>query len=239
MRPGYTTITPATVHRLAFSVLESTLGFGAFKQSVTRGQLLDLLLLIAATTRTLYAIARRYFDFSHQTARQALEHHLPTHEVLSGRLANALHAVAAFSRRDRQRQWTVAIDTHDRPFYGSRATPHIVGGPKKQGTQYFFRYATAVLIHRRRRYTVGLIAVTTNLKPHQIVQTLLDQVTSRGLTIGGVVLDSALSTAGKRSLGCKSGRCRTRCRCVVRGTNRTVATTASASPAARWRRWSG
>ena len=200
MRLGYTTITPATVHRLAFSVLESPLGFQTFKRSVTVGQLLDLILLIAATTRTLYAIARHYFDFSHQTAREALEYNLSTHEVLTGQLADALHAVAAFSRRDRRRQWTVAIDTHDTPYYGSRSTPHIVGGQKKQGTKYFFRYATAVLIHRRRRYTVGLLAVTTNLKPHEIVQTLLEQVTSRGLILGGVVLDSGFDS-GETILG--------------------------------------
>lgn len=131
MRPSYSTITPATVHRLAFSVLESTLHFQPFKQSVTLHQLLDLLLLVAASTRTLYAIACRYFDFSHHHAREALEHNLPTHPVLTERLADALHAVAAFSRRDRRRRWTVAIDTHDTPYYGSRSTPHIVGGQKK------------------------------------------------------------------------------------------------------------
>jgi hypothetical protein len=54
MRLGYTTITPATVHRLAYSVLESALGFQPFKRSVTVRQLLDLILLIAGTTRTLY-----------------------------------------------------------------------------------------------------------------------------------------------------------------------------------------
>ena len=226
MRQGYTTITPATVHSLAFSVLESTLGFQVFKRSVTVGQLLDLILLIASTTRTLYAIARHSFDFSHQTAREALEHNLPTHEVLTGQLANALHAVAAFSRQDRRRHWTVAIDTHDTPYYGSRSTPHIVGGQKKQGTKYFFRYATAVLIHRRRRYTVGLLAVTTNLKPHEIVRTLLEQVTSRGLTLGGVVLDSGFDS-GETILLLQERKVSYTVPLRRKGRNRTAATTSS------------
>ncbi len=194
MHPSYSTIRPATVHCLARRVLETTLQFRPHKQSVTLHQLLDLLLLVAATTRTLFAVARRFFDFSHETARQALHDNLPTHEILAERLTDALHAVAAFSRRDRKRRWTVAIDTHNVPYYGSRSTPHIVGGQKKQGTKYFFSYATAVLIHRRRRYTVGLLAATKGLKPHELVKTLLGQVRSRGLSVGGVVLDSGFDS---------------------------------------------
>src|SRR5882757_3340190 len=153
MRHGYSTITPATVHNLARSVLERTLLFRPYKQSVTGQQVLDLILLVAATARTLFAIASRHFEFSHETARQALHDNLPALDVLTARLVDALHAVAAFSRRDRLRLWTVAIDLHYVPYYGSRATAHIVGGPKKQGTKFFHCYATCVLIHKRRRYT--------------------------------------------------------------------------------------
>lgn len=194
MRPGYTTITPATVHCTARKALENTLEFQPFKKSVTSQQLVGLLLLVAAGARTLSAIVRKHFSFSHETARQALYHNLPKCEVLNPRLVNALHEVAAFSPRDRQRLWTIAIDTHNEPYYGSRSTPKIVGGQKKQGTSYFFSYATAVLIHKRRRYTVGLISVTKGLKPHQIVEALLQQVTSRGLKVGGVVLDSGFDS---------------------------------------------
>lgn len=194
MHPSYSTITPATVHCLARSVLEEALGFGDYKRSVTRVQLIDLVLLIAATTRTLFAIATRYFPFSHETARQALHDNLPELPVLTGRLADALFAVAAFTRRDRLRLWTVAIDLHYVPYYGRRDTPHIIGGQKKQGTKFFHCYATAVLIHKRRRYTVGLLSVEKGLKPHEQVQALLEQVRSRGLKIGGVVLDAGFDS---------------------------------------------
>ena len=194
MRHGYSTITPATVHALARSALGKALGFGGYKRSVTHTQLLDLLLLVAATARTLFAVATRYFDFSHETARKAVRHHLPSTDVLTDRLADALHAVAAFSRRDRRRAWNLAIDLHNVPYYGDRSAPHVVGGQKKHGTQYFHSYATAVLIHKRRRYTVGLLAVTRGLKPHEVVARLLDQVRSRGLTVGGVVLDSGFDS---------------------------------------------
>lgn len=175
-------------------MLETTLQFQPFHQSVTLTQLLELLLLVAATTRTLFAIAERYFPFSHETARQAVSTNLTTREGLTERLVDALHAVTRFSRRDRKRPWTIAIDSHYVPFYGSPNTPGIVGGQKKQGTSYFHCYATAVLIHRQRRYTVGLLSVSKGLKPHEVVQTLLEQVRSRGLLVGGVVLDSGFDS---------------------------------------------
>jgi hypothetical protein len=194
MRSGYQTITPATVHCTARKALEKALGFQPFKKSVTVGELINLLLLVAATARTLFAVVRRHFSFSHETARQALYHNLPHCEVLNPRLVDALHEVAAFSRRDRRRLWTMAIDVHNEPYYGDRSTPKIVGGQKKQGTKYFFSYATAVFLHKRRRYTVALIPVTKGLKPHHIVAALLQQVSSRGLKVGGVVLDSGFDS---------------------------------------------
>jgi hypothetical protein len=194
MRPGYSMITPTTVHCCARNALEECLPFRDHKPSVTTRHLINLLLLVAATGRTLSAITKRHFSFSHETARQALHFNLPTTDILIPRLVDALFAVAAFSSRDRRRTWTLAIDGHNEPFYGSRATKGIVGGQKKPGTKYFFSYATAVLIHKRRRYTVGLIPVTKGLKPHQMVGTLLQQVTSRGLKVGGVVLDSGFDS---------------------------------------------
>jgi hypothetical protein len=194
MHPSYFTITPSVVHSFARSVLERTLGFQSSQPSVSLHQLLDLLLLIAATTRTLFAVAGRYFAFSHETARQAVYANLTTLPVLTERLVDALHAVAAFCRRDRRRLWTVAIDLHYVPYYGSRSTPGIVGGQKKQGTKFFHCYATAVLIHRRRRYTVGLLSVEKGLKPHEVVRALLEQIGTRGLCVGGVVLDAGFDS---------------------------------------------
>src|SRR5262245_21682368 len=112
MRRSYSTITPSVVHCLARSALEGALGFRDSKRSVTHAQLIDLLLLVAATARTLFAVARRYFGFSHETARQALGANLTSPEQRTGGLVDALFAVAAFPRRDRRRRWTVAIDLH-------------------------------------------------------------------------------------------------------------------------------
>jgi hypothetical protein len=194
MRYIHSTIAPAEVHHLAQQKLASCLNWQAFRQSVTVAQLLDLLLVMAATARTLFAIVRRRFTFSHETARQAVLANLPELDALTRGLVDALHSVPCFRARDRRRRWTVAIDTHYDPFYGKRATPHTVGGQKKQGTKYFFGYASLMLIHKRHRYTLGLIAMTESLKPHQIVNSLLEQLRCRGLQVGGVVLDSGFES---------------------------------------------
>ncbi|WP_246524773.1 hypothetical protein [Gemmata palustris] len=91
-----------------------------------------------------------------------------------------------------------------RPLYGDRSTPGIIGGPKKAGTSFFHACATGVLIHKHRRYTVGLMSVTKGAKPHQQVQTLLDQVAARGLTVRGVVLDAGFDS-GRPCCCCRNG----------------------------------
>src|SRR5262249_58338430 len=79
-------------------------------------------------------------------------------------------------------------------FYGDRATPGVVGGPHKQGTKYFYAYASAVLLHKRHRYTVGLLPVCGGQQPDRILAALLDQVRARGLRLRGVAVDSGFDS---------------------------------------------
>jgi hypothetical protein len=104
--------------------------------------LTDLLLRMAATTRTLFALARRT-AFSHETIRQAVRSLVSTESRLAEPIADALHALVILPAHERRRRWTLAIDTHLVPFDGRKTTPGIVGGPKKQGTHHFFGYARA------------------------------------------------------------------------------------------------
>jgi hypothetical protein len=193
MRHFHSTITPAVIHREARQALEARLDWKPFHDSVSVADLLDLLLLMAAATASLFATVRRFFGFSHETARQAVQANLPTMERLVPALVQTLFDVAAFSRPDRRRSWLLAIDTHNVAYYGQRGS-YVVGGPKKQGTKWFFSYATAVLLHKHRRYTVALCPVQAQTKPHEIVRTLLDLIAAQGLKIRGVALDSAFDS---------------------------------------------
>jgi hypothetical protein len=189
-------ITPGVIHQQARQALRKSLDWKPFHESVSIDQLLDLLLLMAASTASLFATVRRFFSFSHQTASLAVKANLPERpniERLTRGLVTALYDVAGFSRKDRRRNWMVAIDTHLVPYYGT-PTPDVVGGPKKLGTKQFFSYATAVLLHKRRRYTIALEPVFPKTKPHEIVRVLLDQIVEKGLKIQGVTLDTAFDS---------------------------------------------
>src|SRR5436190_21390658 len=189
-------ITPRVVHQQARQALRGSFDWQAFHQSVSIDQLLDVLLLMAASTASLFATVRRFFSFSHQTATLAVKANLPDRqhvERLTCGLVTALFQIADFSRTDLRRLWMLAIDIHNVPYYGQR-TPDVVGGQKKQGTKWFFSYATAVLLHKRRRYTIALEMVLPKTKPHEIVRLLLDQIASKGLKIRGVTLDSGFDS---------------------------------------------
>ena len=189
-------ITPRVVHDRARQALRQVREWVPFHQSVSVDDLLDVLLLMAASTASLFATVRRFFAFSHQTGSLAVKANLPSRkniDELTGGLVDALYDVLAFSRSDRRRHWLAAIDVNNTPYYGP-PTPDVVGGPKKQGTKWFFAYATAVLLHKRRRYTVALAPLPPRTKPHEIVRMLLDQIAKKGLKIRGVTLDSAFDS---------------------------------------------
>ncbi len=191
MRQPHCTLTPAVVRDTAHTALRTALPWQPFGRRVTVPGLLDLLLLVAALRASLSALAPR-FGFSHETARQAVAANLPAQGALTAGLVAALHRCGG--RRWRKRRWDVAIDLHYRPFYGDRRTPGVVGGQRKAGSKYHYAYATAVLVHRRHRYTVGLLALEKSYKPHAVVAALLAQLDAHGLRLRGVVLDSGFDS---------------------------------------------
>lgn len=193
MRPPHYTITPTVVRSTARQALRKALPWQGYGRLVTVGKLLDLLLLAASLVSSLSAVVKRFrFGFSHETARKAVAANLPDLDQLTDGLVDALYLFG--SRALRRREWVVAIDEHRTPFYGDRSTEGVTGGQKKHGTKYAYGYATAVLVHRRHRFTVGLIALTGGEKPHQVVAALLAQMDARGLKLRGVVLDSGFDS---------------------------------------------
>lgn len=191
MRQLHYTLTPAVVRRFAHDLVQQALPWRPYGRLVSCRCLIDLLLLVASLPSSLSAVVRRFrLGFSHETARQAVHANLPDLPTLTDALVGALHRLGPHRRR----RWVVALDLHYRPFYGDRSTAGILGGQKKQGTNYFYGYATAELVHRRHRYTVGLLALPTPLKPHEVARALLEQVEARGLRLRGVVLDSGFDS---------------------------------------------
>jgi len=193
MRQGHCTVTPTVVRSSASQALKDALPWRGYGRLVTIGKLLDLLLLTASLASSLSAVVKRFcFGFSHETARKAVAANLPELDELTHGLLDALYCFghrALFRRR-----WVVAFDIHNCPFYGDRSTPGIIGGQKKHGSKYSYAYASAVIVHHRHRFSVGLIALTGSQQPHQIVAALLAQIDKHGLLLRGVVLDSGFDS---------------------------------------------
>ena len=178
MRPGYSTITPAVVHRLARSALQTAaLAFRPYKQSVTVVQLLDLLVLVAATTRTLFAVATRYFDSSHETARQAVRAEISRPStILAGRLTRRV----ARDRRVLAPRSPSALD----PGHRSARRPLLRlpnHGPHHRRPEEAGHRVLPLLRHRgadppapplHREFSVEC---GKGLKPHEQVKALLEQ----------------------------------------------------------------
>lgn len=193
MRHRHCTLTPSVVRSLARAALGRVRPWVGHGRRVTADRLLDRLLLVAALGSSLSAVVRRFaFGFGHETARQAVRVNLPGLDSLTAGLADALHAFG--DRSWRQRRWDRAVDLHYCPFDGDRRTPPVVGGPHQQGTKYFDAYATAVLWHQQRRYTVGLLPVGGGQPPHRLLAAVLDQRHARGLRLRGVALDSGFDS---------------------------------------------
>lgn len=188
MRRGDHNITPAVVRAHVMEPLRAAFDWKS-RPSVSVDQLLRFLLLAATASSSLFHVVGRFFSFSHDSARRAVSDNCPSLESVATGLNRCLHQVFQWSRPSRRRRWFLAIDTHFVPYYGRR-TADVVGGPRKAGTKYFFGYATAVLIHQRRRYTVALEPLSPRVRPHEVVRRLLDRVAEFGLAIQGVTADS-------------------------------------------------
>ena len=139
------------------------------------------------------AVVKRFFSFSHETASRAVKANLPDMEPGARLGGFPLRRRPVLSPGPAT---TLAVgDRHPlRPLLWPTHSPWVMGGPKKQGTKWFFGYATAVLLQKRRRFMIALCPLAPKIKPHEIVRTLLDQIAEKGLKIRGVVLDSGFDS---------------------------------------------
>jgi len=93
-------------------------------------------------------------------------------------------------------QVVVAVDLHQKPYYGFRGDPYVVGGRLKASTTKFHVYATAYTVTKGMRFTLALTAVRPGEKPHHILERLLDRMENM------VEVESVVADAGFYSVQC-------------------------------------
>lgn len=183
-------VTKDEVHGYANHWLGAALKLEYEGTKCTASTLLQILLIAAARTASIFAVCRDLADApSDQTIRNALARALPEIPELERRLNRALATKLpkALSRKAR----IVAIDLTLIPYHGQPAhdVREIYRGKPKSGTTHFHAYATLAVTHKGHRYTLALARVEHGEAMKDVVQRLLGIVRRRGLKIKFLLLD--------------------------------------------------
>lgn len=170
-------------------LLESVCFPGDPSSVCTLATVLQIVTYAAGRAISLFAACLQLNSISDQSVRDHLTTALPKRlHVLRDRLNHAL--LELVPARTRRRTRDVAIDLHEIPFHGTpRQKNHVVGRKPKAGTTQFFAYATACVVNRGHRYTLGLVWVRQGDSMAQVVESLLAVVAQGGVRVRKLLLD--------------------------------------------------
>ena len=178
-------------------LLEEKLPLKANGYKCTTDDLFKVLLGVAATRSTVEAVGAELVGTPDpQTIRGYFNDHLRVEELpaLEQQLNAAL--AAEVPAHVRQRSQEVAIDYHDRPYYGKgeQAQEMWVRGKAKDGTTRFYRVATAYLILHGLRVTLALRFVLPEDETVSVVDGLLKRVHAQGIRVSCLLLDKGFES---------------------------------------------
>ena len=144
----------------------------------------DVLVKAAVTGQTIETVCNDLDDMvDGETIRGYLNEQVKVDDLhsLEQQVNQAL--VAGLPKRIWKSTLEIAIDLHDEPFYGH--SPGLLsltcGGKASKGTTRFFRVATAYLIFKDMRLTLGLLFVRPEDELSEIVAALLRRLHILGL----------------------------------------------------------
>lgn len=183
-------VTKDEVHGYANHWLSSALKLEYKGRRCNAGTLIQILLIAAARTVSLFAACRDLADAPcDQTVRNALDEALPDMAELERRLnlSLATELPKALKRKPRR----VAIDLTLTPYHGQPLSDpkEIYRSSPKSGTTHFHAYATAAVVHQGHRYTLALVHVERGEKMKEVVKRLLAIVRRRGVRVRFLLLD--------------------------------------------------
>ena len=152
----------------------------------------DVLVKAAVTGQTIEAVCNNLDEMVNgETIRGYLNEQIKVDDMqrLEQQVNQAL--IAGLPRRIWKTKVEIAIDLHDEPFYGH--SPELLaltcGGKAHKGTTRFFRVATACLIFKDMRLTLGLLFVRPEDELSEIVAALLRHLRILGLKVKRLYLD--------------------------------------------------
>ena len=179
--------------------LEEHLALTAEGYKCSTGDLLDVLLGVGVKGGTIEAICADLVETPDpETIRQYLNEQL-TVETLPelGRSLNAALA-AQIPRRVWRRACDIAIDFHDRPYYGKASQQEglWVRGKAKSGTTRFYRVATAYVVLTGLRVTLAVRFFLPGNDTVTILGLLLYRVKALNIQVNRLFLDKGFASIG-------------------------------------------
>jgi putative transposase len=178
----------------------SVFGFSDFGSSVPAALLGKLVVMACCLGSSISGACRRTRRTpSGETVRKALIANLSGElPELEGRINEGLGQLLprAFFKRPRR----LAIDLHQRPYYGRRERTPVRGGKPKAGTKWFWTWATVAVVDRGQRWTIAMTHVTRNDPLEEVLARLLDCVEKAEIPVKMVLVDREFYAAKVISL---------------------------------------
>ena len=190
MRHTQHTITPKVIHQHAAQLCQKHLRLDDHGPKCTAVNLLAVVFYAAARLISLTAACASLRDAPCATAvRAALLATLPDIHELQRRLNRALQG--DLPKALRRRRQPLAIDLTLIPYHGQplREAKEIYRGQAKSGTTHFHAYATAYVIRKGQRFTVGLAYVHRGDDLAGVIRALLAQARKAGVRPRYLLLD--------------------------------------------------
>jgi len=163
---------------------------------VTTETLYEILIGVAAKRGTIESICAELAGAPDpESVRRYLNEQLTVEQLpeLQRQINSALQA--NWPKKLRRGPIEIAIDFHDRPYYGKQSQEDglWVRGEARDGTTRFYRVATAYAIVRGQRVTLAIAFVTVEDKTVDVVKGLRRQLIARGLKLGVIYFDKGFA----------------------------------------------
>jgi hypothetical protein len=202
------------------ALLEEKLPLKADGYKCTTDDLFKVLVGIAATKSTVEAVCAELIGAPNpQTIRGYFNEQLRVEDlpVLEARLNAALGGEVPHHVRRQSQE--VAIDYHDRPYYGKgeQAQELWVRSKAKDGTTRFYRVATAYLILNGLRVTLAIHFVLPEDEAVGVVDGLLKRVQAQGIQVSCLLLDKGFASIAMMAYLTRRGQAAL-IACPIRGT---------------------
>ena len=195
--PNIPTLTDQQTLQKARTILQGHLPLEARGYKCHSEHLYDVLLGIAASGETLEAVCQDLTSVpSADTLRLYLNDQLSVKALpdLEQALNQAL--TAELPPRLLRKAQKIAIDFHDRPYYGSASQEEAlwVRAKAKDGTTRFLRLATAYVIDRGLRLTVAVRFVLPDDQTVDVLKSLIGRINALKMSISCLLLDKGFAS---------------------------------------------